>query len=150
MFESNCLAFATDFVFTTRNLGINSDKLGEYALKAECEDGYFVQNGIYRVNWSWKSRGYGKIKGIVIDEKKIVERNGRLCVEVEFVKSLRLKEAIKQKRIAELGRFLDDSKYIDHNGDGKKCWLGELERLDDGRSNCSIPWSFSAFTKKQT
>ena len=144
--EKETVASATDSVFTTRNLGINSDKLGEYALKAECEDGYFVQNGIYRVNGQWKSRGYGKIKGIAIDEKKIVEHNGKLCAEVEFAKSLGLKEAIKQNRIAEVGKILDALKYVNFNADRKRCWLGELERLDDGRSNYSIPWSFNVFT----
>jgi len=59
--EREVIAFATDSICTTKKLNLNSKRLGDFSLDKQGNDVYYLQNGIYRFNESWKNRGLGNL-----------------------------------------------------------------------------------------
>ncbi|WP_415281117.1 DNA polymerase [Candidatus Nitrososphaera sp. FF02] len=147
--EKDVVFMATDSVCTTRNLGMGSPKLGDFALKQSADDLFCIQNGINRWNRKWKERGIGMRNGKSVENFEIAECDGRLYMMLKVDRVTNLKSAIIQNKISEIGAFREDKRKIDLNGDSKRLWLGKLASLQHDQYNDSISLSLTHLNKHQ-
>jgi hypothetical protein len=145
--ENDIIGIATDSICTTKRLGCNSIELGEFSLKNSANDVFYLQNGIYRFNGLWSQRGLGKIVGKTIDHLDTFEKNGRLFMRVELMRSTQLRSGIIQDRIGDIGKIQRRIREINPNADRKRFWLGRLTSLENDQFNDSIPLSLNYFSK---
>lgn len=149
LFEKDVVAFATDSVCTTKDLGINSTKLGEFSFEKNAADVYYLQNWLYRFDKKWKKRGLSKLKKKDIEHLDTVERKGRLFIKFVEKKSKSLIQAIIQNKIYEVGIIKPKTKEVNLNGDRKRLWMGKLRSIESREMNDSLPLSLNHFKKDQ-
>jgi len=53
-------------------------KCGAFSLDKSCDDTYYLQNGIYRINGKWKQRGLGHLGTKKIEHMDTIEKDGKL------------------------------------------------------------------------
>ncbi len=146
--ENDIVAFATDSICTTKKINVNSEKIGEFSMDATGNDCYFLQNGFYRINGSWKQRGIGKLGSKEIEHLDTIERDGKLFYSFKVNRVGRLRNSIITNNLANIGKFQIYEKQINLNADRKRMWMGELDGINE-KSNRSIPLSFNHFTLDQ-
>ncbi len=146
--ENDIVAFATDSICTTKKVNVNSEKIGEFSTDATGDDCYFLQNGFYRINDSWKQRGIGKLGSKEIEHLDTIERDGKLFYSFKVNRVGRLRNSIITNNLANIGKFQIYEKQINLNADRKRMWMGQLDGIND-KSNGSIPLSFNHFTLDQ-
>jgi len=136
--EKDVVAFATDSVCVTRKIDVDSKELGGFSLDKEANDVYYLQNGFYRFNESWKLRGLGKLGNKEIEQIDTIERDGRLYYKYLVLRTKKLASAIISNQIDEIGRLKEETREVNLNGDDKRFWLGRLENINDLKSNKSM------------
>jgi len=146
--EKEVVSFATDSICLTRDLGIDSKELGQYSLKAKATDGFFLQNGFYRLNGKWKQRGLGHLGAKDIEHLVTYEKNEKLFYKFKMTRSGRLRSSILQNSISEIGKFKTIEREVNLNADRKRFWLGTIRSIDDKIMNESMPLSLNYFSKE--
>ena len=135
--ERDVVSFATDSVCVTRKVDVDSDELGKFGLDKYAEDVYYLQNGFYRFNGSWKLRGLGKLGRKDIEHIDTIEKDGRLYYKYLVNRTKQLASAIIQNKFDEIGRINQETREVNLNGDDKRFWVSRLESINDGKSNKS-------------
>ena len=146
--ENDIVAFATDSICTTKKVNVNSEKIGEFSMDATGDDCYFLQNGFYRINDTWKQRGIGKLGSKEIEHIDTIQRDGKLFYSYKVNRVGRLRNSIITNNLANIGKFQIYEKQINLNADRKRMWMGQLDGFND-KSNGSIPLSFNRFRLDQ-
>lgn len=146
--EKEIVAFATDSICVTKDLGIDSNRLGEFHLDKSGNDVYYLQNGFYRFNGKWKQRGFGNLGSKEIEHLDTIQRNDKLYAKFRVTRNTRLRTAIIQNRLSDIGKFNEFTKKVNLNADRKRLWLEQLARVDD-QINDSFPISFNQFKKSE-
>ena len=146
--QNDIVAFATDSICTTKKVNVNSEKLGEFSLDGTGDDCYFLQNGFYRINGTWKQRGIGKLGSKEIEHLDTIQRDGKLFYSFKVNRVGRLRNSIITNNLSNIGKFQIYEKQINLNADRKRMWMGELDGIND-KSNGSVPLSFNHFTLEQ-
>lgn len=147
--EDDVVSFATDSICTTKDLGLKSNRLGDFSIDKSGDDAYYLQNGIYRFNGKWKLRGVGSIGGKTVEHVETVEKDGRLYLVLTPTRSASLRECIIQNRLEDIGKIRPVRRLVNLNADRKRFWLGTLKSLDDGMYNDSMPISLDHFRKNE-
>ncbi len=142
--ERDVIAFATDSICTTKKLNLNSKRLGDFSLDKRAKDVYYLQNGIYRFNESWKNRGLGVLGSKEIEHLDTYEKDGRLYRKFTINRVMQLRSSIIQNEISEIGKIKPHVREVDLNADNKRFWLGQLSKIDNTK-NCSMPLSCNHF-----
>ena len=125
------VSFATDSLCVTKNLNLPAIKeLGMFSLANSAYDVFMLQNGYYRFNGIWKSRGFGKDAGKLVEHIGIKETDGRLYLVLQETRSTRLRTAIVENRIRDIGKIQPYEKKINLNADRKRHWLTRLESVN--------------------
>ena len=145
--EKDVVAFATDSVCVTRKVDVNSNQLGGFSLEKNANDVYYLQNGFYRFNGSWKLRGLGKLGSKEIEQIDTIERDGRLYYKYLVLRTKKLASAIISNQIEQIGQLKEETREVNLNGDDKRFWLGRLENINDLKSNKSTSLNPEYFTK---
>jgi len=143
--ERDVIAFATDSICTTKKLNLNSKRLGDFSLDKQGNDVYYLQNGIYRFNESWKKRGLGNLGSKEIEHLETYEKDGRLYRKFIVNRVKQLRSSIIQNEISEIGKIKPHVREVDLNADNKRFWLGQLSKIDKTK-NCSMPLSCNHFS----
>ncbi len=142
--ERDVIAFATDSICTTKKLNLNSKRLGDFSLDKQAKDVYYLQNGIYRFNESWKKRGLGNLGSKEIEHLETYEKDGKLYRKFIVNRVKQLRSSILQNEISEIGKIKPHVREVDLNADNKRFWLGRLSKIDNTK-NCSVPLSANQF-----
>lgn len=145
--EDDVVSFATDSICTTHNLGLRSNRLGEFSLDKSGDDVYYLQNGIYLINNKWKRRGIGSIGGKTMEHIDTIEKDGRLYLVLMPTRSASLRECIIQGRIQDIGKIRPVRRLVNLNADRKRLWMGALKSVDDRVCNNSLSLSLNHFLK---
>ena len=133
----------------TKDLGLKSNRLGDFSLDKSANDVYYLQNGIYRFNGVWKQRGLGNLKGRTLEHIDTIEKDGRLYLVLTPTRSASLRECIIQGRIEDIGKIRPIKRLVNLNADRKRFWLGTLKSIDNGLYNNSLPIPLNHFTKDE-
>ena len=141
------VAFATDSICVTKKLDVDSDELGEFSQDKIANDVYYLQNGFYRFNDSWKLRGLGKLGSKEIEHIKTIEHDGRLYYSYKVLRTKKLASAIIQNQISDIGKIKEETREVNLNGDDKRFWLKQLTDINDGKMNNSVPLNPEFFAK---
>jgi len=141
--EKDVVSFATDSIITTRKLGVNSVKLGDFAYENSGDDVYVLQNGIYRFNEKWKKRGIGNLGNRQIEHLDTIEKDGNLYQIMKITRVNRLRTAILSDSIQDIGKFSTVERLVNLNADRKRLWFEELKNVNDGIMIDSIPISMN-------
>ena len=146
--ERNVVAFATDSIITTKKLEYDSSDLGVFKLENSANDVFVLQNGFYRFNGKWKQRGLGKLGSKEIEHLETIEKHGKLFYKMKVLRSKRLRSSILQDSIKDIGKIKPIVREVNLNADKKRFWLGEIESIDSGIMNESMPISMSYFKEE--
>ena len=111
--EKDVVSFATDSVCTTKNLKMDSEKLGEFSLEESADDVFVLQNGFYRFNAKWKQRGIGKLGTKEIEHLNTFEKNGKLYYKFKILRNSRLRSSILQNSISDIGKIKEYTREVD-------------------------------------
>lgn len=147
--EDDVISFATDSICTTCDLGIKSNRLGDFSLDKSGNDAYYLQNGIYRINGKWKRRGIGSIGGKTMEHVDTIEKDGRLYLVLTPTRSASLRECIIQGRIKDIGKIRPVRRLVNLNADRKRLWMGTLKSVDDKLYNDSSSLSLNHIAKEE-
>ena len=147
--ERQVVSFATDSIMVTDDLKIDSSELGKFSFVNSADDVFVIQNGINRMNGKWKKRGMGKLNGKEIENLENYEKNGRLYMKYVESRNTRLKTAINENRISDIGKIKPKVREINLNADRKRLWLGRIESIDSKVMNDSMPISMNYFQKNK-
>ena len=145
--EKDVVAFATDSVCVTRKIDVDSTNLGGFSLDKQADDVYYLQNGFYRFDGSWKLRGLGKLGNKEIEQIDTIEKEGRLYYKYLVLRTKKLASAIISNQIEQIGQLKEETREVNLNGDDKRFWLGRLENINDLKSNKSTSLNPEYFTK---
>jgi hypothetical protein len=146
--ERDVVAFATDSVCVKKDLGIDSNRLGEFHLDKSANNVYYLQNGLYRFNGKWKQRGLGNLGSKEIEEIATIEKRGKLYARFKVLRNTRLRSAILEDRLDEIGQIKEITREVNLNADRKRLWLGQLKSIDD-QFNDSVPISLSHIPREK-
>jgi len=108
-------------------------------LSKSADDVFMLQNGYYRFNGIWKTRGVGKLHNRTIENLNAFERDGKLVLSYAFLKNTRLRSAILQNKIKNIGKLELKEKILHLNADRKRLWLDKLTSIDSKECNASLP-----------
>ena len=108
---------------------------------------YYLQNGFYRFNGSWKLRGLGKLESKEIEHIKTIEKDGRLYYSYKVLRTKKLASAIIQNQISDIGKIKEETREVNLNGDDKRFWLKRLTDINDGKMNNSMSLNPEYFPK---
>jgi len=147
--ERDIVAFATDSICSTRKLNLDSKKLGAFSYEGESDDTFYLQNGFYRFNGSWKQRGLGKLRTKEIEHLETFEKDGKLFYKFIVNRNSRLRSSIISDKISDIGKITPIVREVNLNTDRKRLWLGKITSIDDKLFNESVPLSLN-FINKQT
>jgi len=147
--ERDIVAFATDSICSTRKLNFDSKKLGAFSYEGESDDTFYLQNGFYRFNGSWKQRGLGKLGAKEIEHLETFEKDGKLFYKFKVNRNSRLRSSIIADKIQDIGKITPTIREVNLNADRKRLWLGKITSIDDKLFNESVPLSLN-FINKQT
>ena len=103
------------------------------------DDVFYLQNGFYRFNEKWKQRGLGKLNGKEIEHLNTFEKDGRVYYRFVVKRNNRLRSAILQNRIKDIGKIKPETKEFNLNADRNRLWLGKVQSMDDKIMNESMP-----------
>ena len=78
-----------------------------------------------------------------------MEKNGNLYLKYVESKNTRLKTAIMENRLSDIGKIKPKLKRIDINGDRKRFWPQKLSGINTNELNDSVPISLNHFAKDQ-
>ena len=145
--ERDVVSFATDSVCTTKDLNVDSEKLGEFSLEEKADDVFVLQNGFYRFNGKWKQRGIGKLGSKEIEHLNTFEKNGKLYYKFKMLRNSRLRSSILQDSISEIGKIKEHTREVNLNADRKRLWLGKISNINTQEYNDSISLSLNFFDK---
>jgi len=146
--EKDVVAFATDSVCVTAKLNINSTKLGEFSFDGEGDDVYYLQNGFYRFNGTWKQRGLGKLGSKDIEHLDTYEKDGKLFYKFNVLRNSRLRSSIIQNKIQDIGKIRPIEREVNLNADRKRLWLGKILDINFKKMNDSVPLSMNFLNKQ--
>jgi len=147
--ERHIVSFATDSLCATKLLDVDSEKLGEFCLENNADDVYYLQNGFYRYNGTWKQRGLGRLGTRDIENPKTYQKNGKLIMKIKLLRSGRLRSSILQNSISDIGKFKVIEREVNLNADRKRFWPDKITSIDQKFLNESIPISLNYFKKNQ-
>ena len=142
--EHEVIAFATDSICTTKKLNLNSERLGDFSLDRQGKDVFYLQNGIYRFNESWKNRGLGNLGSKEIEHLDTYVKGDKLYRKFTINRVKQLRSSILQNEISEIGKIKPFVREVDLNADNKRFWLGQLTKIDNSK-NLSMPLSANHF-----
>jgi len=142
--ERDVVSFATDSVCITREINTKSDRLGDFSLDKSASDVYYLQNGFYRFNGTWKQRGLGHLGTKEIEHLDTFERDGKLYYRFKVLRSSRLRSSILQDKIHDIGKIKPFVREVNLNADRKRFWLGNLTAINH-ETNDSTPISLNHF-----
>ena len=142
--EREVIAFATDSICTTKKLNLNSKRLGDFSLDKQGNDVYYLQNGIYRFNESWKNRGLGNLGSKEIEQLVTYVKGDKLYRKFTINRVKQLRSSIIQNEISEIGKFKPVVREVDLNADNKRFWLGQISKIDNTK-NYSVPLPANQF-----
>ncbi len=145
--ESDIVAFATDSICTTRELNIDSKRLGEFSFDGESSDTFYLQNGFYRFNGKWKQRGLGKLGTKEIEHLDTFEKDGKLFYKFNVLRNSRLRSSILSNNIQNIGKIAPITREVNLNADRKRLWLGMMQSIDQKNCNESISLSLNFMNK---
>ncbi|MCE9653278.1 MAG: DNA polymerase [Nitrosarchaeum sp.] len=141
--EKDVVAFATDSIACRKKIhGLDSKELGEMKLDKFGYDTYFLSNGFYYINDTWKNRGIGydterKIEIQHLDTK--IDEKGNLYITIQTTRTPHIKGAITFNKIDDIGKIETYDKKIGLNSDRKRMWFSQLESLNDKKFCDSVP-----------
>jgi len=127
---------------------MKEEKIGEFSLDSTGNDCYFLQNGFYCINGSWKQRGIGKLGSKEIKHLDTIKKDDKLFYSFKVNRVGRLRNSIITNQLKNIGKFQIYEKQINLNADRKRMWMGQLDGIND-KSNGSVPLSFNHFTLNQ-
>jgi len=107
------------------------------------------KNGIYRFNEKWKQRGLGRLGTKDIEHLEYLQKDGKLIGRFKLLRNTRLRSAILQDRIPDIGKIKQIEREVNLNADRKRFWLGQIKSIDDRIMNESMPLSLNYFEKNQ-
>jgi len=142
--EKQVVSFATDSICTTEKLDIDSSSLGAFSFDKSADDVFYLQNGFYRFNGSWKQRGLGHLGTKEIEHLDTFERDGKLYYRFKVLRSSRLRSSILQDKIQDIGKIKPFVREVNLNADRKRFWLGNLTAINHD-TNDSVPISLNHF-----
>ncbi len=142
--EKQVVSFATDSICTTEKLDIDSSSLGAFSFDKSADDVFYLQNGFYRFNGSWKQRGLGHLGTKEIEHLDTFERDGKLFYRFKVLRSSRLRSSILQDKIQDIGKIKPFVREVNLNADRKRFWLGNLTAINH-ETNDSMPISLNHF-----
>jgi len=145
--EQDIVAFATDSICTTKKLDIDSKRLGEFSFDGKSDDTFYLQNGFYRFNHSWKQRGLGKLGTKEIEHLDTFERDGKLFYKFNVLRNSRLRSSILSNHIENIGKIAPITREVNLNADRKRLWLGKIESVDQKYCNESVSISMNFMNK---
>src|SRR3989344_7949390 len=99
---------------------MDSTKLGDFAYENSGNDVYVLQNGIYRFNKQWKKRGIGNLGNAQIEHLNTIEKNGQLYQVMKVLRVNRLRTAILNNSIDQIGKFKTVERLVNLNADRKR------------------------------
>lgn len=137
--EKDVVAFATDSIITRKKLDVDSTRLGDFKLEKSADDVFVLQNGFYRFDGKWKQRGLGKLSGKEIEHLDTFEKNGKLFYRFKVKRNTKLRSAILQNRIQDIGRIKPVIRQMNLNADNKRLWLEEITNIKTKETNYSVP-----------
>jgi len=146
--DKEIIAFATDSVCTTKQLDIDSTKLGDFSFEGQSDDTFYLQNGFYRFAEKWKQRGLGKLGSREIEHLETFQMNGQLYYKFQVLRNSRLRSSIIQNKLSEIGKIKPIQRQINLNADRKRLWLGKIASIDDTFHNESVPLSLNFLSKE--
>lgn len=147
--ERDVLWFATDSILTGTDLGLKSDKLGEFSYVKSADDTFILQNGYNRMNGEWKNRGIAMMGGKTLNHIDTFVKDGKLYLKLEELRNTRLRSGIILNKISDIGHLQVRTRQIDPNADSKRFWLGKITSIDERICNESIPLSLNYLTKDE-
>jgi hypothetical protein len=86
-------------------------------------------------SWYWYWWKKYSIEHIKTTERK----DGSIAITLRRLRPQRLKSAIKQGRIQDIGKFRTYTKEINLNADVKRFWLGTLKSIHEDKCFNSVP-----------
>jgi len=145
--ERETVSFATDSIITTKQIPVNSDEIGSFALENSGSDVYVLQNGIYRFNGYWKKRGIGNLGSKQIEHIDTIEKDGKLYQILKILRSGRLRTSILSDNISGIGKFTTIERRVNLNADQKRFWFEKIRNVNDRKLIDSMPISLNHFSK---
>lgn len=147
--EREVVSFATDSVCITKDLNVDSEKLGEFSLEESVDDVFVLQNGFYRFNGKWKQRDIGKLGSKEIEHLETYEKNGKLYYKFKVLRNSRLRSSILQDKISQIGKIRTYEREVNLNADRKRIWLNNISRINSIQLNESVPISMNYIKKSK-
>ncbi len=135
---------ANDSICTTKKLNLKSKRLGDFSLDKQGKDVFYLQNGIYRFNESWKNRGLGNLGHREIEDLDTYVKGDKLYRKFTINRVKQLRSSIIQNEISEIGKIKPHVREVDLNADNKRFWLGQLSEINH-EYNDSVPISLNHF-----
>lgn len=145
--KKDLVSFATDSILVTREIKMDSEKLGEFGFDGSGDDVFQLQNGIGRMNGKWKLRGLGKLGKKEVEHVATKEKDGRLYIEYIVKRTKQLASAIIQGKINDIGRIKVETREVNLNADQKRFWIESLKNVKDKTRNRSYPLTPQQFPK---
>ena len=145
--EQDVVSFATDSICTTKKINVDSVKLGDFSLDKSANDVFYLQNGIYRFNKVWKSRGIGSLGIKQIEHLDTIERGDKLFMKCKILRPNRLRSSILQDSISKIGKFSEFEREINLNADKKRLWFDKLSSVESKKMNVSTPLPLNFLSK---
>jgi len=142
--EKQVVSFATDSICTTEKLDVDSEALGAFSFDKSANDVFYLQNGFYRFNGTWKQRGLGHLGTKEIEHLDTFEKDGKLFYRFKVLRSSRLRSSILQNKIADIGKIKPFVREVNLNADRKRFWLDTLSAINH-ETNDSMPISLNHF-----
>jgi len=115
-----------------------------FSFEKSADDVFYLQNGFYRFNGSWKQRGLGHLGRKEIEHLDTFERDGKLYYRFKVLRSSRLRSSILQDKIQDIGKIKPFVREVNLNADRKRFWLGNLTAINH-ETNDSMPISLNHF-----
>ncbi|NMJ87408.1 MAG: hypothetical protein EX285_06165, partial [Thaumarchaeota archaeon] len=104
--QSHTVAIATDSICITKKLNLpETNELGKFSLRNFGNDVCFFQNGLYRVNGKWKTRGMETFNGKRVEHVDTKVIDSRPFMIYEYKKNTQLVEWIIHNKIDEIARI---------------------------------------------
>ncbi|MGI0094397.1 MAG: DNA polymerase [Nitrosotalea sp.] len=138
-----CMIY-TDAITTTRNLNLESNKLGDFT-RDKHGVAYLLQNGFYKIGDKFRNKGFANIGNDTIEHLEPFEEDGTIKYAFEMTKVGTLKENLARGTFDNIGKFSKVTRNLDLNADRGRFWLGRLTDVRKKETNPSAPFSFPEF-----
>jgi len=121
--------------------------VGDFSLDKSANDVFYLQNGIYRFNKVWKSRGIGSLGIKQIEHLDTIERGDKLLMKCKILRPNRLRSSILQGSISKIGKFSEFELEVNLNADKKRLWFDKLSSIESKKMNVSTPLPLNFISK---